>query len=701
MPRAASSTPALRRNQACRPCRKKKLKCDAKRPFCGQCVKHWQGITSVPAPEGYAHVGKLEDQIAELKRKLEEAGIANSPPTSELSNDSHISDRRLSSLAPPSYNMAASPDPPAPRSDISLPRAGLNVVDTLRTGSPRTSNTSSPDLTMTSTESLLSLFAFGWNPDLPDPAEMRYLIDVFFACDPCGSRILHKPSFMASMDFSPKDPRFPHSAILHAICTSASRWTARKSFMTPDGIRRDTFAEYHAGKTRQYIDRTMASGADIFSVLQACIILSWYFYAEGRWVEVWIFAGFQTRVAVPLRLNHKGTFSSSGTGSPGAYLPPPRDAQELEMRRRTWWMSVVLDRVVSVGGWLHGVEYKHIATELPLRRDDFENNQPLSNPQDLHSDNFYTNHYPQFTDSFLLFIKAVMLFGQVTDFNTELNLKTRFVANVAPHNDPSFRLLDRLVAKDFLGRLPPEYSGNSYIKINCIDTDLLMVHLIPHAASITLHSPFLDFNDPQSLSTNRCIHAADAILDVYYTLNKAALSLPTSDFPHLLKLHPFVTICWYLAAVVKVQMCKFMIDRNEIAEEIRIWGEINAMRHAMLDYGTISPIGTRQEKLLQTLMSEIVRSTSQAQPLDIPVNFRLYPHSSKSAFLQDTSGAPLPTGPDAFGPSEASLGLTPIHSHMQPQGAWLQQGHSEIPLPQVHSHSQSPPSQSSSGHYMP
>ena len=62
------------------------------------------------------------------------------------------------------------------------------------------------------------------------------------------------------------------------------------------------------------------------------------------------------------------------------------------------------------------------------------------------------------------------------------------------------------------------------------------------SASITLHSPFLDFNDPQSLSTNRCIHAADAILDVYYTLNKAALSLPTSDFPHLLKLHPFVTV---------------------------------------------------------------------------------------------------------------------------------------------------------------
>ena len=121
----------------------------------------------------------------------------------------------------------------------------------------------------------------------------------------------------------------------------------------------------------------MASGADIFNVLQACIILSWYFYAEGRWVEVWIFAGFQTRVAVPLRLNHKGTFSTHGAGSPGAYLPPPKDQKDLEMRRRTWWMAVLFDRIVSVGGWLHGIEYKYIATELPLRSINFESDVRL------------------------------------------------------------------------------------------------------------------------------------------------------------------------------------------------------------------------------------------------------------------------------------------------------------------------------------
>lgn len=106
--------------------------------------------------------------------------------------------------------------------------------------------------------------------------------------------------------------------------------------------------------------------------MQACILLSWYFYQEGRWVEVWIFAGFQTRVAVPLRLNYPGTFASQGSNSPGAYLAHPKDFRELESRRRTWWMTIMFDRIVSVGGWLHGVDERDVGTEMPLRCIDFE-----------------------------------------------------------------------------------------------------------------------------------------------------------------------------------------------------------------------------------------------------------------------------------------------------------------------------------------
>lgn len=118
----------------------------------------------------------------------------------------------------------------------------------------------------------------------------------------------------------------------------------------------------------------MASGEDIFAVMQACVLLSWYFYSEGRWVEIWVFAGFQTRTAIPLRLNYPGTFARHSVGSPGAYLAPPKDALDLELRRRTWWMAVLFDRIVSVGGWVHGIDERDIGTELPLRTQDFETN---------------------------------------------------------------------------------------------------------------------------------------------------------------------------------------------------------------------------------------------------------------------------------------------------------------------------------------
>jgi len=138
------------------------------------------------------------------------------------------------------------------------------------------------------------------------------------------------------------------------------------------GIRRDQFAEFHSRKTRQYIDKTMTSGEDIFSVMQACILLSWYFYQEGRWIEVWIFAGFQTRVAIPLRLNYPGTYSVHGNNSQGAYLAPPKGLRDLELRRRTWWMTAIFDRIASAGGWIHAVDERDLGTELPLQTDDFE-----------------------------------------------------------------------------------------------------------------------------------------------------------------------------------------------------------------------------------------------------------------------------------------------------------------------------------------
>lgn len=412
----------------------------------------------------------------------------------------------------------------------------------------------------------------------------------------------------------------------------------------PDGSRRDEFAEYHASKTRQYIDKTMATGEDIFPVVQACILLAWYFYQEGRWVEVWIFAGFQTRVSVPLRLNYPGTFSTHGN-APGAYLPPPTGFRDLECRRRTWWMSIMFDRIVSVGGWIHSIDERDIGTELPLPGDVFEMEQMIpSNPQDMCTEDLFTTHIPRYTDSFVLLLKAIMLFGRVTDYNVRNNLRapTAPSKNQNPFELDGFRVLDNLVHKDFLDNLLQPYKQNLGVAGSNgggqVDTDLYMVHIIPHAATITLHSPYLDLTNLHSTSTTRCLDAARAILDAYFMLSATSLDIT--------RLHPFVTICWYLAAVVQVQVCKHFIESGEHDREQQIWGEINVLRQAMLTYGSRSPVGIRQEKLLQGLMREIVRLTSQRRPLE--VGLPLYPFSHSTLFAQpppcpnNAQIAPLP-----------------------------------------------------------
>ncbi|KAJ7293658.1 hypothetical protein C8J57DRAFT_1269605 [Mycena rebaudengoi] len=660
-PTANSSRPALRRNQACRTCRKRKLKCDAARPHCGTCVKQHQALISVPAPVGYTHppepkcdydpvdglhlapdtdpvekIRQLESQIAHLKNKLHNRTNSRS----------------------------ASPNRPASSGNsdggISLPHASLAMMNLISPDSEARfrSDSGSPDLRTiaSSPDPLMDLLFLGWNPDLPDPATLNHYIDIFFKCDPCGSRVLHRPSFLASMLLPPRDPGFPHSAILHAICTAASRWSPHNVVTLPDGTRRDQFAEFHAGKTRHYMDKTMASGEDIFPVMQACILLSWYFYQEGRWVEVWIFAGFLTRVAVPLRLNYPGTFTTHGNNSPGAYLAPPRDFRDLESRRRTWWMTIVFDRIASVGGWIHAVDERDLGTELPLRNTDFESEVAVpSNPQDLSTPDVFIRHPPQYTDSFLLLIKAVMLFGRVTDYNVRGNLRapTAPSKNQNPFFLEGFKELDKLVCTDFLESLPQIFKNNSGVTDaaeGCaLDTDLYMVHIVPHAATITLHNPYLDFTDPSCASTSRCVNSARSILGAYYMLSATSLDIT--------RLHPFVVICWYLAAVVQVQLCKYFIEIGDSERESTVWGEINVLRFAMLAYGHRSPIGTRQEGLLQGVMREIVRTTAQKQPLEVGVP--LYPFSHTTLWRKDDASH-HPSSPETGSTPAASSTMTPL-----------------------------------------
>ncbi|KAG9002928.1 hypothetical protein FRB94_003455 [Tulasnella sp. JGI-2019a] len=771
MPKAGSSgagREALRRNQACRQCRKRKLKCDAQKPHCSTCVKQWTAQIAVPPPVGFSHppdprcqydhndalglqptnvdniddpkkrVDVLERQIAELQSKLNEAqqesahgsnaGDGHDATSSEpqwpsnnmqpyqsaamnqSSSNGSGSGAVIHTLSPPVYHDALNghsvsqnqstvlTSPPTTflgQSHVASPPGAIQGL-----GSPflKQSNGSSRafpgnvDLDIKTElqgqtfdgapfngeldEVSYDLIFSGWNRDLPDPRLLHHLVMLYFSRDACASRILHRPSFLFAMTLPPTHPDFPHPALLHAICASASRWTLA-SMYSRDTRRgdRDKFAEFHANKTRMYIDQTIASGQNIFSVLLGGIVIGWWFYHEGRWVDVWRYSGFLTRVSIPLGLNHPGTTPSMGNGSP--YLSPPNNATDLEQRRRAWWLCVAFDRISSVGGWPHSVDERDIGTELPLRRTDFEADRSIpSNPQDFASEGLFIRHIPAYTDPFTLFIKACLLFGRVTDYNTRTILKASRASASSRSNrdthsasfssqnnnvngssdvqygvykgDPrlaaNFRSLDRLVAVDFLANLPVgmksclgvqqsatsmHQPGRGYdampsldIDGAALDTDLYLVHLLPHAATITLHNTHMNFADPSCPSVGRCLDASKAILNAYLLISSTSFDVK--------RLHPSVVICWYLAAVVLIQLCKRLIQIGDTAGEAAVWGEINMLRLAMLEYGTASPIGIRQEKLLQGLLAPIIQLTSQMQPLSVGVP--LYPFSRNTLF---------------------------------------------------------------------
>lgn len=140
-----------------------------------------------------------------------------------------------------------------------------------------------------------------WPPRLPAPDLLRHLIQTFFVSHPHASRLLHRPTFMASLDHAPNHPNFPSLSLLHAICALSSIWSplveqenmpdlrtrpaeeifqererqrlrderARHGYGPQMGDHRgEWFGEMHARWSREEEERGAADGVGVFQGLQ-------------------------------------------------------------------------------------------------------------------------------------------------------------------------------------------------------------------------------------------------------------------------------------------------------------------------------------------------------------------------------------------------------------------------------------------------
>ena len=71
-------------------------------------------------------------------------------------------------------------------------------------------------------------------------------VESFFAYHMHANRLFHVPTFMASLDLLPTDPRFPHVSLLHAMCAVGSLYTGAVPENQIFNDTEDTPCEYYS-----------------------------------------------------------------------------------------------------------------------------------------------------------------------------------------------------------------------------------------------------------------------------------------------------------------------------------------------------------------------------------------------------------------------------------------------------------------------
>ncbi|KAH8102517.1 hypothetical protein BXZ70DRAFT_786901 [Cristinia sonorae] len=720
MPKAHSSTSpggaqapfqtahVLKRNQACHQCRRRKLKCDAQRP-CSTCVRsHSYAVAHAPAgadlppfPEcTFDEVSehkdqepheapknrfeRLESRINELEGLLREKDKALNSFTAE-SSSAHLG--MLPSFGPsPSVSPDADLFPGSRIGDehglgyqhfqgnSSLDNLagvasllGTGTMDThfvppdINRNSVTTNGMSARYSPPTGNHDLVFL---AWPQNLPSQEVTHHLVEAFFAFWLHANHLFHAPTFMASLELPPTDPKFPPTCVLHAICAVGSLYVASiapvpqpPSDYAPTVIdeifasrlrklqrRPDSFAEQQAKFAKQAVEVGLDLGQNTFQCVQVCVMLTWFYWCHGRWSEAFLSAAQTLRVAVPCGLNTCPPFHTiAQTLRPPSILPPAKTVVEDEMRRNTFWLAYAMERLIGTGnGWALSLDDQDICQLLPVRSDQYIQ-RVLVYPQDRqwsHDKDILTTHREPQTDSFILYIKATVLLSRVKVFNLRFKGKhyNGDASVISPNNSPTdgelpnpdtfdikeapaFRELESSIL-GFKSAFPHHLRDPVLSDGQPVDPHLYAASLIPFLAIILLHEPHARPTSSTCVHAAKILRASRSIVDLAYTLNA------TSYDVSLLGLSPVMV--WFIGARVLIRFLKAAIDSNSEQHILALQGEIFFLRTVIGKAGERLFLAERYRKMLDenlfaTCGQQFTETGSTPIPQAIPNNFTTSP----------------------------------------------------------------------------
>ncbi|KIJ45623.1 hypothetical protein M422DRAFT_29742, partial [Sphaerobolus stellatus SS14] len=435
-----------------------------------------------------------------------------------------------------------------------------------------------------------------WNPKLPSPEMLHHLVEVFFNSVPHAARILHKDSFMTSLSMSSNDPRFPPRSILHSICAIASIFSPAMDSTT---LRTESFGERQAKFAREAQRETVLLGEGNFAGIQSILILSWYYLYHARWVDVWMASEEVLRLLVPVGLNvcEPQTPLVRSWKAYRPFIPPAQTPREEEIRRNTFWLAYAGNRFQAAGNeFAMTLDDEDITQVLPCTYSDIivgkliscEQRQRLNHPSVLKT------HPEGQTDSFTLYIKAMILLSKVKIFN--LRFKRNFQIS-DPRENASFKGLESHIA-GFTATFPQQFKDP--LSGGIMDSYLYVAHLIPHTAMILLHDPHADINI-RDRSWEKLSAAAGAISNLAY-----GLCSTDNDFTFL---DPAVSWCWYTAGTVFVQEMQQAQKNGQDTRIPTLRSQVQFIRSALGRLGQRLPVGFTHMKQVDDFFVQEVSSS--------------------------------------------------------------------------------------------
>ncbi|CAE7161998.1 unnamed protein product [Rhizoctonia solani] len=640
IPTSPVKSATLRKNQACHQCRKQKRKCDARRP-CKSCVRAHANVIANAVKRGKPFPARPD-----CVYDGDSPAMYDAAETVDLSERNELAGKILLAAS------ATGPTSISAQGELQSPESTPTIPNTLFTQINQLNNTTQPT-PISIMDSLWStnpsfdlpfedIGGYGFvqprsEPnaapemllDLPPLDLVCSLVDVCFENWPFARQMIHMPTFKQRVRLPPSDPNFPSIALLHALCALGAVYLPQPGapseeirpgepvrgnmFRTDEQVSKvlegmASFGEHQAMVAQIKALNDARTGKRLLESLQTGPIYG--SLAGPQYVGLSIPLGLCGARGYDEILWGPNFGDTSYQNFKENILPPTTDFIELETRKRTFWMAFVTDRTHSCAtAWPAALDELDIGQSFPYSLETFEAGVPPTTdeqPQKLCTPDMLTNHSPGLTDDGILFLKSIEMFAplipactttgqrlsRVTVFNNRVRTRYADATNVPAA--PAFKVLDETITT-YLQSIPHEY-GN-VVTVEGVRTLRAPALVMPHAARILLHDPHCKLDDPNDLSTQQCLLASRAILNLTYQLQGTSVQFKL--------LPPTFVFLWAISGKSLLRSYAHSLKVNDYTNALIFREEVRFLSHSAIRLGENLAIGLRHGLVLQDLMDRV------------------------------------------------------------------------------------------------